>query len=106
MTPEGKIKNQVKKLLSSVGPELDQMWYVQNGMGSPALDCVVCYRGFHCEIETKAPGKKPTARQEVTIAKRRRAGSYVFVIAGEADLAPLKQWLAVAEMLPAIHVDQ
>jgi hypothetical protein len=102
MTPEGKVKDAVKKLLKSRGEELDQFWPVQNGMGTPALDCVVCYRGYHCEIETKAPGKHPTPRQEQTIIKITKAGSPVFVIDSDtcAGFVALKQWLDVVAILP------
>lgn len=93
MTPEGKIKAAVKKLLANYGDELDQFWPVQNGMGSPALDCIVCYRGRHIEIETKAPGGVPTPRQEITIAKKKKAGAWVFVIDGQAGLEELKECL-------------
>ena len=90
MTPEGAVKHQVDKLLASYGPELDSFKPVQNGMGSPALDYIICYRGHHVEVETKAPGKKPTPRQEITIAKKRMAGAKVFVIDGPEGCATLK----------------
>lgn len=93
MTPEGRIKDQVKKLLANYGDELDAFWPVQNGMGSPALDCIICYKGQHVEIETKAPGKKPTPRQEITIAKKRKAGSWVYVIDGHVGCEELRERL-------------
>ena len=99
-TPEGLIKNQVKKMLALRGPDLDQFWPVPNGMGAPALDCIVCYRGYHCEIETKRPGGKPTPRQEQTINRKRAAKSPVFVIDGPQGLAELDGWLQVVSVLP------
>ena len=93
MTPEGKVKAQVDRLLASYGPELDIFKPVQNGMGSPALDYIVCYRGHHIEIETKAPGKKPTPRQEITIVKKKKAGAAVFVIDGDAGCRELDEYL-------------
>jgi hypothetical protein len=90
VTPEGKVKAQVKKVLARYGEELDSQWYVPNGMGSPALDCIVCYRGHHIEIETKALGKLPTPRQLVTIAKKEKAGAKVFVIDGESGCVQLE----------------
>lgn len=99
-TPEGKVKAKVKLSLSKRGADLDQFWPVQNGMGSPALDCIGCYRGFHFEIETKAPGEKPTARQQQTIIKKNRAGSPVFVIDGPEGIQHLECWLDATALLP------
>ena len=93
MTGEGAVKAKVKKILAKYGDELDAFWPVQNGMGSPALDCIVCYRGIHIEIETKAPGKRPTPRQETTVAKKEKAGAIVFVIDGENGCAELDAYL-------------
>lgn len=63
MTPEGKLKKQVKDYLRSVGA----WWYmpVQNGMGVVGIpDFIVCYRGMLLGIETKAPLKNPTTREQ------------------------------------------
>ena len=100
-TPEGKIKNEVKKILAefmerdhrTMEAKLKQFWPVQNGMGSPSLDCLVCYRGLMIAIETKAPGKKPTPRQETTIAEYRASGAIVLVIDGEKGYEELRQAL-------------
>lgn len=79
-TPEGLVKTHVKALLAKYKPALYAHWPVQNGMGSPTLDCVGAINGHAFAIETKAPGKKPTARQAVTIADMQDAGIAVFVI--------------------------
>lgn len=100
-TPEGKIKNEVKKVLAefmeqdhmTMYPKLKPFWPVQNGMGSPSLDCLVCYRGLLIAIETKAPGKRPTPRQETTMAEYRAAGAIVLVIDGEKGYDELRQAL-------------
>jgi hypothetical protein len=42
-------------------------------------------------IETKAPGEKPTVRQQRTIDSIRKAGGTVFVIDGNFE--ELGQWL-------------
>lgn len=92
MTPEGKIKEQVKKLLKTYGV----YWHmpVQNGMGAPSLDFVCCHRGWYFAIETKAPGKKPTPRQEVTMAEIQKAGGKCFVIDGDPeDMVILEDWI-------------
>ena len=65
MTPEGKVKKQVKEYLKSIGA-----WYympVSNGMGRVGCpDILVCYKGLFMAFETKAPGKikNVTANQQ------------------------------------------
>lgn len=58
---------------------------VQNGYGAPTLDFTVCALGRFCLIETKAPGKKLTPRQELVKNEAEQAGAKVIVI-GEAWL--------------------
>lgn len=94
MTPEGAVKAKVKKVLAKYGEDLDAFWPVQNGMGTPALDCSVCYFGQHIEIETKAPGKQLTPRQLITAEKKEKAGAKVFVIDGDIGCARLDDYLA------------
>lgn len=89
-TPEGKIKSRIKKLLNK------HLVYshmpVQNGMGTPSLDYVCCWRGLYIAIEAKAPGKKPTKRQEKTMGQVRKAGGYAFVVHDDATLALLDRF--------------
>lgn len=90
MTPEGKVKERVKKVLKEYGA----YWHmpVQNGMGAPTLDFICCHFGRYFAVETKAGGQQPTPRQELTIAAIRGAGGKVFVIDG--DTAELERWLS------------
>ena len=90
-TPEGKVKNKVKQVLKEHGA-----YYhcpVMNGMGAPSLDFVCCHRGAYFAIETKAGNKKPTPRQETTIAQIRAAGGLAFVINEESGMDELVDWL-------------
>lgn len=106
MTPEGKVKAQVKKVLAQF-PNLWQHWAVQNGMGTPTLDCTGWFHGRAFAIETKAPGAKPTPRQLITIAKMEKGGARVFVIDG--DCSELEEYLryvnADIEKLPLTPYD-
>ena len=90
-TPEGKIKEQVKKVLAKYGV----YWHcpVQNGMGSPSLDFICAHYGRYVAIETKAPGKKPTERQWNTMARITAAGGVCFVVHDSVSLAALEAWL-------------
>ncbi|HEX6825414.1 MAG TPA: hypothetical protein VF077_03775 [Nitrospiraceae bacterium] len=80
-TPESRIKKLVKERLIEIGAY--QFWPVQMGLGAATLDCLVCFRGRFHVIETKRPGKKPTARQEVIMEQIRAAGGTVHVIDNE-----------------------
>ena len=90
-TPEGKVKARVKTLLKQRGA----YWHmpVQNGMGAPALDFHVCHRGRYAGVETKAPGKKPTARQTLTANEIAAAGGAIFFIDGDEGLKELATWM-------------
>ena len=86
-TPEGKVKKMVNAVLDEfedrlTGGGLYRYWPVPSGFGASSLDCLICYRGMFIAIETKAPGKKPTPRQELCIAQIKEGGGVVLVIDG------------------------
>ncbi len=75
-TPEGWVKKIVKEMLD-LHPRAYYHMPVQNGMGSPTLDFICCIDGRYVAIETKAPGKRMTARQEQTAAQIAAGGGEV-----------------------------
>lgn len=83
MTPEGKVKEKVKKLLKEYGAYYHMP--VQNGMGKPSLDFVCCHKGRFLAIETKTEKGKLTLRQQATIDEMQKAGAIVLVIRGVND---------------------
>lgn len=89
-TPEGKVKAQVSRILKGT-PGLYYWMPVQAGYGEATLDYVGCYYGRFFAIETKAPGRKPTDRQRITMENMGRAGAAVFLIDG--DITVLELWL-------------
>lgn len=101
MTPEGKVKAAVKKVLK--GADAYYHCPVMNGMGAPALDFHVCVPvtitqdmvggrvGVYVGIETKAPGKTFTPRQLLTAREITEAGGEVFLVDGNLD--NLNKWL-------------
>jgi len=91
MTPEGKIKNQIKKLLDQF-PHYRFM-PVQMGMGSVTLDFLVCVNGHFLGIEAKAPGKEPTDLQRQTIRSIRAVGGATFVVSDDNGMDALHKWL-------------
>lgn len=76
--PEAKVKEVVKRLLKMYG--CYQHWPVQTGYGAACLDCHACYNGMYFVVETKAPGKHLTPRQEITIEDVQNAGGKTFVV--------------------------
>lgn len=102
MTPEGKVKDRVKKLLKEAGAYYHLP--VLNGMGAPTLDIIGCHRGAFFAIETKAPGKKPTERQLQTMEAMSAAGGTVFVVDGsDASMAAVRAWLATLDVMVGVE---
>ena len=91
MTPEGKTKLRVKKLLAAHGA----YWFmpVQNGLGAAGLDFHGCYKGRAFFIETKAGNKGPTPRQKHTMQTIEAAGGVCFLINDVTGLDMLERWL-------------
>ena len=81
LTPEGRVKQAVKKLLASKG-----IWFympVQNGMGRVGIpDFICCWGGVFLAVETKAPGKinSTTANQERILAEIKDHGGIAVVV--------------------------
>lgn len=97
MTPEGKVKEKVKKLLKEAGAYYHMP--VQNGMGKPSLDFVCCHEGRFLAIETKTEKGDLTLRQKATIDEMQGAGAIVLVIRGVSDgegFAVLRSFLRLA----------
>ena len=93
-TPEGRVKAKVRKLLVTY----DGMYIfmpVPSGYGRTTLDFLGCYRGHFFAVETKAPGKKPTLRQDVELKGVARAMGRTFVIDSVHSpvLEELRAWL-------------
>lgn len=84
-TPEGRIKDKVKKKLKLV-PRRYSFWPVQTGMGAKTLDCLLCINGRFVAIETKAPGKDLTELQKVHRAEIEAAGGIVLKIDGDISM--------------------
>ncbi len=79
MTPEGKVKTAVKRLLVAEG-----VYYfmpVSNGMGRHGIpDIICCVQGRFLAIETKAGKGTATALQEREMQHIRDAGGYATVV--------------------------
>lgn len=93
MTPEGKVKERVKRVLDKYRPELWAHWPVQMGYGAPTLDCTGALNGHAFAIETKY-NDVPTPRQRLTIDEMRAAGITVFVVGETIYAGDAGQWEA------------
>lgn len=97
MTPEGKVKNLVKGILDEA-----KAYYhmpVQNGMGKPSLDFIVCHRGRFIAIETKTAKGDPTLRQKMTMDEMQAAGAIVIVVRGTGDAESLTYLKNMLELI-------
>lgn len=81
MTPEGKVKDRVKKILKKLYADVYIYMPVANGYGRRAApDFFIIIEGLMFGIETKANGNVPTELQEREMRALRRAGACVLVI--------------------------
>jgi hypothetical protein len=94
-TPEGKVKDKVKRLLHEFGIYFHMP--VQNGMGSPTLDFKCTAWGYVLVIETKAPKEYPTERQLITMQQESESGAFVFVVRDDETLMALRCYLELME---------
>ena len=92
-TPEGKVKAQIKKVLDSFDRHVYTFMPVQTGYGATTIDYLCCIDGLFIGIEAKAPGKKPTSRQDGVMEDIRRAGGSTFVVDDDESLEVLEQFL-------------
>lgn len=79
---ESHVKDAVKKVFKEVANP-DMLYFymsVPGQWGTSTLDFICIYKGVPFAIETKAPGKKLTGRQEKIKRELIAAGSSVFVI--------------------------
>ena len=92
MTPEGKVKKEVKKWLEARG-----IWYAMpmgTGYGRSGVpDFICCWQGKFLAIETKAPGreKNTTVAQDRELAAIAAAGGTALVISTPNALAFLDE---------------
>lgn len=93
-TPEGRVKDAVRKILTEFGI----YHFMPPGMGfgrAGIPDIIGCFRGQFIAIECKAGKGKTTALQDRELSAIRMAGGYTWVI-NEDGLIELKeklQWM-------------
>jgi Holliday junction resolvase len=91
MTPEAKVKKQVKAILDAL--EVYHFSPMQNGMGRAGIpDIIACHGGRFIGIECKAGNNKPTALQERELSRILAAGGEAYVI-NEENIEQLREEL-------------
>lgn len=91
MTPEGRVKASVRKLLAELGAY--HFSPPANGYGRMGIpDIIGCYRGYFFAIECKAGRGKTTALQELEIERIREAGGVAWVV-NEENIEEIETWL-------------
>jgi hypothetical protein len=102
-TPEKKVKDKVKQILSTY-----PVWYFMpsmTGFGRAGVpDFVGCINGLFFTVETKAKGGKPTRLQEIEMRDIRASGGTCFVVVGEEDTKGLEEWLATTTATTTSHL--
>lgn len=91
MTPEAKVKKQVRKILDEL--ECYYFFPATGGFGASGVpDIVVCYLGHFVGIECKAGDNKPTLLQQKNLENIKKSGGSSIVV-NEKNLPDLKMWL-------------
>jgi Holliday junction resolvase len=91
MTPEGKVKAKVVRVLKELG--IYHFTPQTGGYGRSGIpDLICCYNSQFIGIECKAGKNKPTPLQESEMHRIRRAGGLTYVI-NEENVDQLKKEL-------------
>lgn len=89
MTPEGKVKTKVVRLLKAMG-----VWYffpANNGFGKSGIpDIIAIVRGEFIGIEVKSATGKPTELQKICGAEIERAGGTWVVVRDDITMMALE----------------
>ena len=92
MTPEGRVKTKVKKVLNELGCYYTMP--VTGGYGNSGVpDFIICKEGLFYGIECKANGGKPTALQLKHLDDIRKAGGIALVV-DETNVENLRKELS------------
>ena len=93
MTPEGRVKNKIKKVLDLYKGRLYYHMPVPNGYGASTLDYYGAFYGRAFAVEAKREGEEPTLRQSGIILSMQAARMMVFVVSDDDSLERLAAWL-------------
>ena len=84
MKPEAAIKARIRAWFIQQGGYVFAP--VQMGMGMSTVDQLICFKGKFIGVETKVPGKHPTARQYQTLKAIEAAGGQAYWVTSLDEL--------------------
>lgn len=97
-TPEGTVKDKVKKVLDRYKPDLFYEMPVVSMYGRRSIDFICCYDGRYFIIETKRRGERPTPDQDERIRNVQNAHGTALVI-DDDTVHVLEMWLRGEEVV-------
>ena len=97
VTPEGRSKAKVNKMLAEFGSDCWRFMSFQSGYGIPALDYILCFRGHFVSIETKRAGEDLTPLQKSTRRSMWGAGGIVLRVRDDDELEEARRILVELE---------
>lgn len=93
MTPEAKVKRQIREVLEHYGAYYSMP--VTGGYGASGVpDFLICYMGRFIGVEAKTRGNNPTALQLTNMKRIELAGGKVLVV-NEDNIGELKHLLEI-----------
>ena len=93
-TPEGRVKDKLKKMMRRYQPDLYWFCPVQQGYGAAGLDFHCVYRGRAFFVETKAsPHHTLSKRQCATRAQAVDAGAPAFIVYDQETIDKIETWI-------------
>ena len=99
-TPEGKVKDKIKKILKA-----HDVYYAMpmgTGFGNAGVpDFLCCVQGYFIAIEAKANGGKTTALQDKNLADIEKAGGVALVI-DENNIGEIEVHIQMAKSLTEV----
>lgn len=104
-TPEGLVKDKVRRAIAAVQHPVYKFMPVQRGMGDPGLDFYLCSRGRFIAVETKVEGKLLTPRQVITSQDITSAGGIVLACRNKIDADFLRHVLNVPDLFAGQLID-
>ena len=90
-TPEGKIKDEVKKYLKEIGAYY--FMPVQTGYGAAGVDFYICYKGQFIALETKAGKAEPSPSQRKVLEDVDSCGGIALCINDVSMLRQRIEWI-------------